>query len=300
MQHRPGLTLMEVLIAIFVMAIGMLALLVLFPIGALTMARAVRDDRAANAGAIASNLAVIWDVRNDPLVQLQLNSNAPTNTLVLPPNPPQVVEEAPSALVYVDPYYAVIGSTTLGGVITRTGVSYGPGGLATALRWFTLHDDIKFGNNGQPQTANSVERHGHYTWGYMVRRPRYGQRNVVDLSVVVYAGRSTTVQDGEVLLSGNAGNTVAGGKGGYEILISGVDLPIRQGTWLLDTTVENRTITGRQFQWMHGHFYRVVNVKDDGSQTAVEVQQPLRENVTSVIVMENVIEVFEKGTGWKP
>jgi hypothetical protein len=293
---------MEVLIAIFVMAIGMLALLVLFPVGALTMARAVRDDRAANAGSVASNLAVIWDVRNDLQVVNAFTANAPTNTLVVPPNPPQVIEEAASALVYVDPYYFVIGSNNLGGVITRTGVSYGPGGIATALRWFTLHDDLKFGNNGQPQTANTVERHGHYTWAYMLRRPKYGVRNVVDLSVVVYAGRSTTVQDGEFTLTG-----VAGAKGGYEITIPGVDHPIRQGTWLLDTTVETRTITipgtppiQRAYNWMHGHFYRVVNVKDDGTQTVVEVQQPLRETVTSLIVMENVIEVFEKGTDWKP
>jgi hypothetical protein len=128
---------------------------------------------------------------------------------------------------------------------------------------------------------------------------------VVDLSVVVYAGRTTTVQDGEFSLSG-----VTGSKGGYEIVIPGVDHPIRQGTWLLDTTVEARTITipqppplppiQRTYNWMHGHFYRVVNVKDDGTQTSVEVQQPLRETVTSIIVMEDVIEVFEKGTDWKP
>ena len=38
MIRRPAVTLMEVLIAMFIMAIGMLALLVLFPIGAISMA----------------------------------------------------------------------------------------------------------------------------------------------------------------------------------------------------------------------------------------------------------------------
>ena len=49
MSRRPGITLLEVLIAIFVMGIGLLALLVLFPLGALTMAQAIRDDRCAQA-----------------------------------------------------------------------------------------------------------------------------------------------------------------------------------------------------------------------------------------------------------
>lgn len=51
-----GVTLTEVLLAIFVMGIGLLALLTLFPLGALTMAQAIRDDRA---GAIAGQATVL-------------------------------------------------------------------------------------------------------------------------------------------------------------------------------------------------------------------------------------------------
>lgn len=46
---RPGtrgLTLVEVLVAIFVMGVGLLALLTLFPLGILSMRQAVNDDRA--------------------------------------------------------------------------------------------------------------------------------------------------------------------------------------------------------------------------------------------------------------
>jgi prepilin-type N-terminal cleavage/methylation domain-containing protein len=42
-----GVTLIEVLTAIFVMGIGLMALVTLFPLGALTMAQAIKDDRAA-------------------------------------------------------------------------------------------------------------------------------------------------------------------------------------------------------------------------------------------------------------
>lgn len=44
---RLGVTLLEVLIAIYIMGIGLLALLALFPLGMLSMAQAVQDDRVA-------------------------------------------------------------------------------------------------------------------------------------------------------------------------------------------------------------------------------------------------------------
>ena len=47
MDRRPGVTLIEVLVAIFVVALGLLALLTLFPLGALSMAQAIKDDRIA-------------------------------------------------------------------------------------------------------------------------------------------------------------------------------------------------------------------------------------------------------------
>ena len=47
LNERAGVTLIEVLVAIFIMGIGLLALLTLFPLGALRMAKAIQDDRAA-------------------------------------------------------------------------------------------------------------------------------------------------------------------------------------------------------------------------------------------------------------
>src|SRR5579885_1848168 len=46
---RPGVTLTEVLVAIFIMGIGLLSLLVLFPLGALNMAQAIKDNRATQS-----------------------------------------------------------------------------------------------------------------------------------------------------------------------------------------------------------------------------------------------------------
>src|SRR5213076_3253752 len=48
MNRRPGLSLAEVLIAMFVLAIGLLGVLSLFPLGAVRMAQAIKDDRCQN------------------------------------------------------------------------------------------------------------------------------------------------------------------------------------------------------------------------------------------------------------
>lgn len=57
--NRGGATLTEVLVSIFIMGIGLLSLLVLFPVGALNMASAIKDERTADAARIAAALARI-------------------------------------------------------------------------------------------------------------------------------------------------------------------------------------------------------------------------------------------------
>ena len=53
---RRGVTLTEVLVAMFVMAIGMISLLTLFPLGAMQVGQALRDDRATQLARQADRL----------------------------------------------------------------------------------------------------------------------------------------------------------------------------------------------------------------------------------------------------
>src|SRR5262245_42381387 len=86
---RRGVTLLEVLTAIFIMGVGLLAILTLFPLGALSMAEAVRSDRAAAIGANGSSIAIAQDLRNDSSI-------------------------TPGSPVYVDPVYKLLAANTLG------------------------------------------------------------------------------------------------------------------------------------------------------------------------------------------
>lgn len=48
-RRRPGITMAEVLVALFIMALGAIAILSMFPLGVLTMGQALKDDRTAQA-----------------------------------------------------------------------------------------------------------------------------------------------------------------------------------------------------------------------------------------------------------
>lgn len=77
MRHprRPGLSLTEVLVALFVMALGLIALLTLFPLGAMQIGQALKDDRTAQT----ANQADAW-VRTywrDAVAPLANNPNTP-------------------------------------------------------------------------------------------------------------------------------------------------------------------------------------------------------------------------------
>jgi Prokaryotic N-terminal methylation motif len=55
-DSQAGATLAEVLVAILIMGVGLLALLTLFPLGALNMAQEIKDDRTA---AVAESAAAL-------------------------------------------------------------------------------------------------------------------------------------------------------------------------------------------------------------------------------------------------
>ena len=168
MAHRQGATLIEVLVAIFVMGIGLIALLTLFPLGALRMAQAIQDDRCATAVKNAVAIATMKNVRNDPLVRSPpwfskfdvFKDALATEGRALPADP-----YGPSYPVFVDPWgvqkplcsarapqYWLCGNSAKG-LIARSPVSFGSG-TTFANKWFTLLDDYLFDSDeatgGQP------------------------------------------------------------------------------------------------------------------------------------------------------
>src|SRR5262249_35534806 len=146
----------------------------LFPLGALSMARAVRDDRAAAEAANAGSVATALDLRNDKYVVAGLLSAPPGYAA---PDP-----DGPSYPVFVDPVYYNLKAGSLGFVpnvtpgvnrVTTDYVVLSPSQKQAIARWFTFQDEIKFEKTGQPTGGgSSIDRPGTYTCAYLVRRPR--------------------------------------------------------------------------------------------------------------------------------
>lgn len=65
-SSEAGVTLVEILAAIFIMGTGLMTLLTLFPLGALEMAEAIKDDRTA---AIAAEVSAFSEAGEDLLVR---------------------------------------------------------------------------------------------------------------------------------------------------------------------------------------------------------------------------------------
>jgi Tfp pilus assembly protein PilV len=292
MIRRPAVTLMEVLVTMFIMAIGMLALLALFPLGAVSMAQALKDDRCASAASMAEQFAIAMNVRHDPSVSALFKSLDKSLPATYPGT--TLPYNGPSFPLYVDPYYASTFNQvgTSPPYIARTTVSY-----ATTPqlmdRWFTLPNDITFTNGGVPDVSGGqVERGREYSWAYLLQRPQANNHDAVNLTVVVYHKRATAVPEPEQTYS------ASGTQYGNGLVLQwnpATQSPnLKRGIWLLDTTPTSAGLA-------RAAFYRVVNISDSISgQAALDVQPNLANNVSQVVLMSDVAEVFQKGTSWRP
>lgn len=286
---RSGITLLEVLTAIFIMGIGMMALLTLFPAGALSMARAVRDDRAAAIAANAAAIAAAFDLRNDSEVKTAFDDasrasympdyskavGASSNPVFVdplaprdlsvppPPEPNRVDPTGPQPVQRIYPSFA----TT----------------LQRQLRYFTLQDEITFDTLGNPK-GGIPYRPGTYSFAYMLRRPINSLADVVNMSVLIYSMRVTDYVDGETSWLANGTQQLT------TLTVSGAP-DIRRRSWVFDISADSNRI-------INGDFYRVENVTDMGGAVQLELDRPLRLNCSRIVHFRDLIAVIDRGSSW--
>lgn len=331
-MKRRAVTLIEVLVAIFIMALGMMALLTLFPLGALRMAQAIQDDRTAACAASANAICAIKNIRNDPVVVYGSPKGADIFTADLGAGygPPDA--NGPSNAVLVDPAGSRgtaglpsqnwVGGTT--GLLPRRDTSFTmtPIPASETYRWFTFLDDYEFdrGFTGTPGgvTAFPTTRDYIYSWTYLLQRPKTTDPGVVNTAVMVFkrrplvlSGATTTLREHVYLTSGAIRQLFDTNRNVVTIDFSfpgGEAPPVRPGDWILDTSVG--AAGGKRYG--HANFYRIVSVTDiSDTQVELEVQTPLRGFDSrfpqpaagiftgNVVVFDGLVEVFERGTGWK-
>ncbi len=269
MSRTHGATLIEVLVALFVTSIGLLALLALFPLGALDMYQAIKDSRCTLAAANASAILNAQHLRNDPNVTSKLTAPGGNTVYVDPVGKLALGSDSIANLVATDP-----------NMIPRVPPSF-IGTFSQANRWFSLWDDMTFIDAGIPGSGSgTIQRDIRYTWAYLMRNSIVSKQ--IDCTIVVYANRSTTtlLETPYTVINLNPPNALT-------LDYTGSDRPaIRAGGWILDTT------GGK------GKFYRVVSVADGSAAFTLDIE--VQQNYTQappaqLVVLENVAEVFERG-----
>jgi hypothetical protein len=301
MTRRSGITLIEALMAIFVMAIGLLALLTLFPLGAVQMAQALKDERTAET---ANNAVALWkafDLGNDPNIN-NVNFENPW-----PPNLPQLPNgNTPTYPVFIDP----VGYASMG-LPVAPNIAGQPLGIKRVMpsatcpmtgnppRWCYLLDDITFADNGVPYPGNPtpapatggsnipIQRTGRYSFAYMARRqvaiqpqpllvPRTAPFPPIDLTVVVYSGRTAGL-DANLQPLGETAYPQTTWVSSNLVSIDWTNQKkpnLRRGSWVLDARmIHQLPSTGAIVPPLapQGYFYRVVSV-NEVSPTVMEVE----------------------------
>jgi prepilin-type N-terminal cleavage/methylation domain-containing protein len=292
--RRGGVTLIEVLVAIFVMGIGLICLLTLFPLGAMRMAASFKDERAAQAAINARTVADIKKLRTDPGVVDYFKNPGGQAGSPLPSADPN----SPSYPVFVDPTGAAMSGPMLGSNIARVAPSWFDHANPNLMTYFNLMDDVTFQRNyGTPKLYGfgRVERERLYAWAYLLQRPRLGEESVVNVSVCVFqrrpkAGALETKYDS---VMSPANNTIA--------LKAAGSADIQPGMWVLDATLK----TGNTHAY--GNFYRITGTRDGGAGNLVlDLQTPLlgyrdpdptKNFQGEAVILDKLVEVFDLGPG---
>ena len=320
--RRTGVTLTEVLVALFVMALGMLALLTLFPLGAMQIGQALKDDRTAQCALEADAYMRIywqhevvekWD-STDPMVEpdpfVWAFDDVTATAKPTPPVPPAVAPprtKDASYPVLIDPLsYYMTGRTGnaqkyVAGVDVQTLPRRSLRSITTkndAFQHFAMTDDIWFEANGVPDSTAGLRRQGRYNWAIMLQRDHNNDPLKANMKVLVFDGRLPFIAPAneEHMVS----VTAASGQRQMEITLPFTpgdnDAPlIRIGGWLMDGT-QPAMPTDKNPR--RADFYRITGVtQDSATHYFLDIDRPLlHSNSTTrdIYFFAGLAEVFDR------
>lgn len=293
-QSRAGVTLLEVLVAIFVMAIGMLAIFTLFPLGAINMAQALKDDRTRQTADQADAfMRMYWlnNMVNNPDTALRdsfENPNATPQSVPVAANqlrysatpevyPPITGLPQPSYPVLIDPlaffaespagqerFWVARRSTSSGLLTPRRNLNVAipptspPQTIARlAIETCCMVDDMSFQENGAPDPG--LLRQGRYSWAAMVQRPRNNEPNTANLTVLVFEGRPPLLATpGDEVVVTVPPTAITPRSITIDVPNRSTDQTplIRKGGWIMDGTIDPTTGV------RNANFYRIAGVTE--------------------------------------
>ena len=187
MIKRKGLTLLEVLISIFIMGIGMLSVLAMFPGAADMMGRAITNSQISEGLVNARGMqdGVDWISPSGPYYQYL---NAPVWKSPTTDTP---------VFLLLDQYASVVGINSFSNLSIEVG-SISGGGI-TAGRFFTCNSDLILNNQGVANKDDdgnsvSVEREAKFTIAHFFTKPTpITNQNYIKRNILVFKDRSQVI-----------------------------------------------------------------------------------------------------------
>lgn len=308
MSRRPGLTMTEVLIAIFVVAIGLAGVMSMVPFGAKQMSDALVADRAtSHALTIDGLVRMYW---RDRLADGTMGSEPFWTALETPPAPgfSSPTDDEPSYPVCLDPM-GVLGRDSSNNAqkfvgdegktfVTRRNMALCSTSQLALRMWsqadgFTWDDEM---DGAIPKVGTNM-RELRYNALAVIQRRQNRNKSQATLKIVVFSNRrhlfyplgSETVHQTPALVPGST-----------QIQLP-TSVEVKKGTWVMDATVvPNSTIR-------HANFYRVVSAVENTPGTYdIELHTPIRRTdgkiesimdatgVATIVVMPGVASVFER------
>ena len=231
-NRRHGLTLTEVLATIFILAVGMLSILILFPVGAMKVKAALNNERTALAASNGiSNLAILAKAKVLDLSTMQYSATLPDGR-----NVGLFDQSAAISSTNQYPSSSPASQFTIPVNFFSTVPISGENPTTFRKNWFSLQDDIEWNESGSVGAV--VSRGQAFTVAYLIR----SERGIYDVSVLVYNGRSPNLNDSandQQLALGTM--TDAGATGNTAIALT--KLPTKEdgrtvdkGSWIVETS----------------------------------------------------------------
>jgi prepilin-type N-terminal cleavage/methylation domain-containing protein len=297
LTRRSGLTLLEVLITIFVMGIGMLSVLTLFPLAARKIGIAIDMDRATQAAANASAISSL-PVRSSLSIREAASKYFDEKLAAIPS-----AGSYPSDVVHYDGagYAATRSGPFLVGTLAP---EFSPPG-GRLWSWPVLKraeivslDEYPFDDSGNPEVGG--RRSERYSSSFLFRRNRLDDQKTMETVILVYAGRPFDFgNQNEMLLALTASGapSTPNSKDSSEIKITNTfpvaltatpDRVIHRGSWIVDLSL---TPTGKP-RWKK--FYQVISTNPDTG--ILSIDRPLEDDLTSAVWVDYLVNWFDRGT----
>lgn len=283
-DRRSGLTLLEVLITIFVMGIGLLSVLTLFPLAAKKIMRSIDCDRATLMAANGANASWLLNMRERGQVPALFNSMIAKRSM-LGGDP-----TLPSEVIHYDPVAAnggYSGNRTTGGFWFAG--SEIPLTVGNNRNLLISMDEVQFDPDGS--VADGFRRGERYSCSYLFRRGKLSDPDSLETLIIVYVGRPLDFGNQvEFPLQPVGGVLTLGSAGDDKITVLNSSNPnpdrvLQKGSWIMDTG-----------KWKRFYTVQSVETNPDGS-LKLTLDRAIEDDINSAIWIDYMMDWFDRGTG---